>query len=96
MRACGVCVCVRVVCAHRTHRCRTTRTHARAQQVLYLSTRVVLPSKALTTGGEVVLVELTLAGEVAKCCIRTTALELVPLFQSSLSSLIVRSTPALF
>jgi hypothetical protein len=64
--------------------------------VLYLSTRVVLPSKALTTGGEVVLVELTLAGEVAKCCIRTTALELVPLFQSSLSSLIVRSTPALF
>jgi AP-1 complex subunit beta-1 len=65
-------------------------------EVLYLSTRVVLPSKALTTGGEVVLVELTLAGEVAKCCIRTTALELVPLFQSSLSSLIVRSTPALF
>ncbi|ELR15176.1 uncharacterized protein ACA1_217590, partial [Acanthamoeba castellanii str. Neff] len=32
-------------------------------EVLYLSTRVVLPSKALTTGGEVVLVELTLAGE---------------------------------
>lgn len=59
--------------------------------VLYLSARVVLPSKALTTGGEVVLIEITLAGETAKCCIRTAALELVPLFQASLSALTVRS-----
>lgn len=65
-------------------------------EVLYLSSRVVLPSKALTTGGEVVLVELTLAGEAAKCCIRTSAVELVPLFQSSLSSLVVRLVPTLF
>lgn len=58
--------------------------------VLYLSARVVLPSKALTTGGEVVLIEITLAGEASKCCIRTVGLELVPLFQASLSSLLVR------
>lgn len=88
--------CVRALCALTALTVAERHARARAQQVLYLSTRVVLPSKALTTGGEVVLVELTLAGEVAKCCIRTTALELVPLFQSSLSSLIVRSTPALF
>lgn len=61
-------------------------------QVLYLSARVVLPSKALTTGGEVILVELTLSGMAAKCCIRTNALELVPLFQASISTLISRGS----
>lgn len=61
--------------------------------VLYLSARVVLPSKALTTGGEVMLLEITITGESAKCCIRTAALSLVPLFQASVSSLIVPSSP---
>jgi hypothetical protein len=61
-------------------------------EVLYLSARVVLPSKALTTGGEVILVELTLSGMAAKCCIRTNALELVPLFQASISTLISRGS----
>jgi len=66
------------------------KRHVNGNDVMYLSARVVLPSKALTTGGEVVLVEITLAGDASKCCLRTVDLELVPLFQAAIASLIVR------
>jgi len=55
-----------------------------AKDLLYLCARVVGP----TGGADVVLVELTIQGSQCKCCTRTTAQWLVPLFHSAIAALL--------
>jgi len=55
------------------------------QDVLYLSTKIVVPG---VFGGEVALIELTIQGTQCKCCIRVGVPLLVPLISASIAQLV--------